>query len=63
MLLVGVRAYSFLASLRERVAREDGQALVEYALIISLVTVVAVGIVTVMGHRVANLFTQIATGF
>ena len=44
-------------------AKEEGQALVEYALIISLVAIVAVGIVTVMGVRVANLFTQIATGF
>jgi Flp pilus assembly pilin Flp len=63
MLFVGARAYSFLASLRARVAPEDGQALVEYALIISLIAIVAVGIVTVMGRHIANLFTQIATGF
>ena len=63
MLFVGARAHSFFASLRARVAPEDGQALVEYALILSLVAIVAIGIVTVMGSRVANLFTQIATGF
>ena len=63
MLFVGARAYTALASLKSRGAPEDGQALVEYALIISLVSIVAVGIVTVMGVRVANLFTQIATGF
>ena len=63
MLFVGARANPILASLRARVASEDGQALVEYALIISLIAIVAVGILTIMGGRVANLFTQIATGF
>jgi Flp pilus assembly pilin Flp len=63
MLYLSARAYSVVGSLKTRLVPEDGQALVEYALIISLVTIVAVGIVTLMGRHVANLFTQIATGF
>jgi Flp pilus assembly pilin Flp len=62
MLFVGARAYSFLVSRKDRLASEDGQALVEYALIISFIATVAVGILFVLGHSVANLFTQITTG-
>ena len=58
MLFVGARAYSFVASLKARVEPADGQALVEYALIISLIAVVAAGILAVMGGRVAGLYSQ-----
>jgi pilus assembly protein Flp/PilA len=51
--------YMLLTYLRARMQREEGQALVEYALILSLIAVVAVGILIVMGGRVANIFTQI----
>lgn len=49
---------AFLAPLRE----EDGQALVEYALVLSLVALVAVGAVTLLGVNVTNALNTIAAG-
>jgi len=41
------------------VANEDGQALVEYALLVSLVAVACAGGVQVFGTGVANLFSHV----
>lgn len=40
--------------------REDGQALVEYALILSLIAVVAIGALTLTGVRVDSILSSIA---
>ena len=48
-----------LTYIRARFAREEGQALVEYALILSLIAVAAVVILTTLGGSVANIFTTI----
>ena len=40
--------------------REEGQAMVEYALILSLVSVVAIGVLTQIGTGVVNTFTSVA---
>jgi pilus assembly protein Flp/PilA len=40
--------------------REDGQALVEYALILSLISVVAIGALTLIGTNVNNILGTIA---
>jgi Flp pilus assembly pilin Flp len=45
------------------VVRDDGQALVEYALILSLVALVAVGALTAVGASVSNVLSQVAAGF
>jgi pilus assembly protein Flp/PilA len=43
------------------VARKDeGQDLLEYALLVALIALVAVGAVTAAGASVNNIFTQIA---
>jgi len=39
--------------------REDGQALIEYALIISLIGIIAIGGITLMGRRVDEMFSGI----
>ena len=39
---------------------EEGQALVEYALIISLIAVVTIGVLTTTGVNVQNIFQNIA---
>jgi pilus assembly protein Flp/PilA len=41
--------------------REEGQALVEYALILALVAVVAMGTLQVLGTDVSEIFTSIST--
>jgi pilus assembly protein Flp/PilA len=40
--------------------REEGQALVEYALILSLIAVVCIGALTLLGGNVNSILNQIA---
>jgi pilus assembly protein Flp/PilA len=47
---------AYVKSVRER---EEGQALVEYALILSLVSVAAVATLTLLGTSVSAIFTSI----
>ena len=49
-----------LAYLRARLGREEGQALVEYALIVALIAVVALAMITLAGKNVSNIFSTIA---
>ena len=48
--------YLALTSLRDR---EDGQAMVEYALILALVSVAAVAILQTLGGHVSSIFNEI----
>jgi len=50
-------ALQAIASIRER---EEGQALVEYALILALVSVVAITILTTLGGNIVNQLTTVA---
>ncbi|PWI59094.1 Flp family type IVb pilin [Sulfoacidibacillus thermotolerans] len=43
-----------------QIAREEGQALVEYALILALVAVVAIVVLTTLGGDIKTEFTNIA---
>jgi pilus assembly protein Flp/PilA len=51
-----VRAYLALRSVRDR---EEGQAMVEYALILFLVSVVSIAILTTLGGKVSSVFNEI----
>ena len=42
--------------------REDGQGLVEYALILVLVAVVVIAILTLLGPQIGDVFSQITAG-
>jgi pilus assembly protein Flp/PilA len=39
--------------------REEGQALVEYALLLSLIAVVSIGVLTALGTNVSTIFSSI----
>ena len=41
--------------------REEGQGLVEYALILVLVTMVVIAILTLLGPQVANVFSRVTS--
>ncbi|HVC03552.1 MAG TPA: Flp family type IVb pilin [Candidatus Acidoferrales bacterium] len=41
---------------------ENGQGMVEYALILVLIAVVVIVILTTVGHRVNNVFSNISHG-
>jgi pilus assembly protein Flp/PilA len=51
-----MRAFLLLQSARER---EEGQAMVEYALLLFLIAVVSIFVLTLLGHRVSSLFNEI----
>ena len=40
--------------------REDGQGLVEYALILVLVAIVVIAILTLLGPQIGNVFSRIS---
>ncbi len=43
-------------------AKEEGQGLVEYALILVLIAIVVIGILTLLGNKVSTVFSQINSG-
>jgi pilus assembly protein Flp/PilA len=53
-------ARAYLA-LRGRLVREEGQALVEYALILALIAVVSIAILTALGVNVSRVFNSVNT--
>ena len=53
-----IRAYLSVAALRDR---EEGQALVEYALLLSLIAVASIGILKTLGGNVSGIFSKINT--
>jgi Flp pilus assembly pilin Flp len=46
-----------------RIREDDGQALVEYSLLISLVAIVCIAGVGTFGLRVSSLYSQVVTLF
>jgi len=54
--LIPTRMYLALTSLRDG---EEGQAMVEYALILALVSVAAVAILQTLGGSVSSIFNEI----
>jgi pilus assembly protein Flp/PilA len=53
---IPMRVYLALTALRDR---EEGQAMVEYALILALVSVAAVAILSTLGSSVSSIFNEI----
>jgi pilus assembly protein Flp/PilA len=53
---IPMRVYLALQDLRDG---ESGQAMVEYALILALVSVAAVGILSTLGTSVSSIFSSI----
>ena len=57
------RVQQQLAALVERLRnREEGQGMVEYALILVLIAVVVIVILSVVGNQVNNVFSNISNG-
>lgn len=48
--------------LQDLLHREEGQGMVEYALILVLIAIVVIVIVTVVGQQVNNVFSNISNG-
>ena len=52
--------YLLLERLNSLIRRDEGQDLLEYALLIALIAIVCVGAITLAGTNVANTFNNIA---
>ena len=57
LMLLRTTVASFFA---DRAEREEGASLVEYALLLALVAVVAIGALVLLGHTVNNTLTNVA---
>jgi pilus assembly protein Flp/PilA len=58
-----LRATEFAARQFERIERDDnGQGMVEYALILVLIAIVVIVILSTVGKRVNNVFSNISNG-
>jgi pilus assembly protein Flp/PilA len=55
-----MRAYLALQSVKDR---EDGQAMVEYALLLSLIAIVSIAVLTTLGTKVSSVFDEINNDF
>jgi pilus assembly protein Flp/PilA len=55
------KAYEILTALQERAKRQEGQALVEYALILALIAIVSIAVLKLVGLNVKRVFTGVNT--
>ena len=55
------QAYFWLKDFLGKFSREEGQGLVEYALILVLVSIVVIVVLKAMGTSVGAIFTEIST--
>jgi pilus assembly protein Flp/PilA len=53
------KAYSLWLALRERIEREEGQAMVEYALILALVSIVSILVLQALGVDIKGVFKTV----
>jgi len=53
--------FSGLESIKDRLRREEGQALVEYALILALIAVVTIAVLNALGVNVKNILNKVST--
>lgn len=52
-----------IQGLLDRARREEGQGMVEYALILVLVSIVVILILTLLGGTIANVFSDVVSSF
>jgi Flp pilus assembly pilin Flp len=56
-----LRELRFRTSRRRRVGDEEGQALVEYAVILALVAVLTLGVLQALGVSVSGILNRVST--
>ncbi|TMK71884.1 MAG: Flp family type IVb pilin [Actinobacteria bacterium] len=61
MLLLQTKIHGAYLALRDRLERQEGQALVEYALILALIAVLSIAILQALGVNVSRIFNKVNT--
>ena len=59
--MVLYKAYEIVSALRARLERQEGQALVEYALILALIAIVSIVVLNLLGLNVSRIFDKVNT--
>ena len=59
MFALQARIHSAYSVLRSRIEDEEGQALVEYALILALIAVVSIVVLQLMGLNISRVFGNV----
>jgi pilus assembly protein Flp/PilA len=57
--MVLTKAYSLWLTIRERIEDEEGQAMVEYALILALVSIVSIIVLQALGVDIKGVFKTV----
>jgi len=57
-----MKLHRLLEKLRHAVTRDEGQGMVEYALILVLIAVVVIVVLIILGNQVQNVFCNISGG-
>ena len=45
----------------QRIAGQDGQVLIEYALVLALIALVTIGVLQSLGHNVSGVLNKVST--
>jgi Flp pilus assembly pilin Flp len=61
MLLLQTKIHGAYLALKDRLERQEGQALVEYALILALIAVLSIAILQALGVNVSRIFNKVNT--
>jgi pilus assembly protein Flp/PilA len=61
MLRIQIELYKAYSAVRNRLERQEGQALVEYALILALIAVVSIAILQAVGVNVKTVLNKVNT--
>jgi pilus assembly protein Flp/PilA len=61
MLLLQSKIHGVFLALQARLEREEGQALVEYALILALIAVLSIAVLQALGVNVSRIFNKVNT--
>jgi pilus assembly protein Flp/PilA len=59
--MVRQKAYEVITAMRARLERQEGQALVEYALILALIAIVSIVVLNLLGVNVSRIFDKVNT--
>ena len=61
MIGLATRVHGAYLALQDRLDREEGQALVEYALILALIAVVTIAVLQAIGVNVSTILNKVST--
>ena len=61
MMRIQAELYQVWARIRDRFEDEEGQALVEYALILALIAVVTIAVLQAIGVNVSKILNKVST--